>query len=124
MFMRLRYGWCKVVRCSKTPPRFVSRLTDRDASEMQWLFKPLLLLVAKSTESELAKQVEYLKAENAILGKRIDKRLYLDPEVKRLLVKLGLAVGRGVTALLTVVSYPTFRRWIGLFAPESAGPSV
>ena len=31
---------------------------------MRWLFQPLLLLVAKSTESELAKQVEYLKAEN------------------------------------------------------------
>ena len=39
---------------------------------MNWLFKPLLLLVARSTESELAKQVEYLKAENAILRKRIE----------------------------------------------------
>ena len=91
---------------------------------MNSLFKPLLLLVARSTESELAKQVEYLKAENAILRKRIDKRLYLDPEEKRLLVKLGLAVGNGITALLTAVSYPTFRRWVGIFAPESAGPSA
>ena len=36
---------------------------------MNWLFQPLLLLIAKSTESELARQVEYLKAENTILRK-------------------------------------------------------
>ena len=29
---------------------------------MKWLFHPLLLLIAKGTASELAKQVEYLKA--------------------------------------------------------------
>ena len=35
---------------------------------------------------------------------------------------MGLAVGNGITALLTAVSDPTFRRWVGIFAPESAGP--
>ena len=64
---------------------------------MNWLFQPLLLLVAKSTDSELAKQVEYLKAENAILRKQLTKRLLLCTEEKRLIVKLGLAVGKGVT---------------------------
>ena len=44
---------------------------------MKWLFHPLLLLIARSTESELAKQVEYLKAENQMLRKRITKRVML-----------------------------------------------
>jgi putative transposase len=82
---------------------------------------PLLLLLASSTDSDLAKQVEYLKAENGILRKRIDKRLYLTTAEKRLLVKLGLAIGKGIGALLTVVAYPTFRRWVGLYEPAAAG---
>jgi putative transposase len=44
---------------------------------MKWLFQPLLLLVARSTESELAKQVEFLKAENQILRKRLPRCLFL-----------------------------------------------
>ena len=81
----------------------------------------MLLLIAKSTESELARHVEYLKAENLILRKRIDKRLFLSVAEKRLLVKLGEAIGKGVAALLTVVAYPTYRRWVGLYSPETAG---
>jgi hypothetical protein len=44
---------------------------------MSWLFRPLLLRVAGSTDSALAKQVEFLKAENQILRKRIPKRVVL-----------------------------------------------
>jgi putative transposase len=62
---------------------------------MKWLFHPLLRLIARSADSELAKQVEYLKAENEILGKRIHKRLFLREEEKRLLVKLDLQAGLG-----------------------------
>jgi hypothetical protein len=60
-----------------------------------WLFHPLLLLIAKSTDSELARQVEYLKAENQILRKRVTKQLRLDEAEKRRLVKLGQAAGIG-----------------------------
>src|SRR4051812_42658937 len=38
---------------------------------MRWLFHPLLMLVASSTESELAHQIEFLKAENQMLRKRL-----------------------------------------------------
>jgi putative transposase len=88
---------------------------------MRWLYHPLLLLIAKSVQSDLAHQIEYLKAENAILRKRLPKRLILTAEEKRLVVKLGLAVGKGVQALLTVAAYPTFRRWVNLFDPGAAG---
>jgi hypothetical protein len=37
---------------------------------MKWLFAPLLMLIANSTQSELARQVEFLKAENEILRRR------------------------------------------------------
>ena len=56
---------------------------SRHGNGMRWLFQPLLLLVAKSTESELAKQVEYLKAENQILRKRLPRCLSLSLEDKR-----------------------------------------
>jgi hypothetical protein len=42
----------------------------------------LLLLLARSTESELAKQVEYFKAENLILRRRIKYRFYLLAEAE------------------------------------------
>ncbi len=71
--------------------------------------------------SELAKQFQYLKAENEVLRKHLGKRPYLEESEKRLLVKLGLAVGKGIKDLLSVVSYPTFRRWVGLYDPANAG---
>jgi hypothetical protein len=52
------------VRCSKTPARFAENLFARHVSRMNWLFQPLLLLLARSTDNELAKMVEFLKAEN------------------------------------------------------------
>src|SRR6185369_10738578 len=100
------------VRCSKTPSPLCPRSQSGDDREMRWLFQPLLMLVAKSSQSDLAHQVEYLKAENQMLRKRLGKRPYLTEPEKRLLVKLGQAVGKGITALLTIVSYPTYRRWV------------
>jgi putative transposase len=71
---------------------------------MRWFYQPLLLLLASSTDSELAKQVEYLKAENQILRRLLDKRPYLVELDKRLLVKLGQAVGKGIKDLLSIVA--------------------
>ena len=72
---------------------------------MRWLFHPLLLLLANSSESNLAKQVEYLKAENVMLRKRLRKWLRTTPEECALLVRLGEAVGPGVSRLLRIVQY-------------------
>jgi putative transposase len=46
------------------------------------------------------------------LRRHLPKRLYRNTEEKRLLVKLGEAVGSGVSALLTIVCYPTYRRYV------------
>jgi putative transposase len=69
----------------------------------------LLLFVARSTESELAKQVEFLKAEKHMLRKCLPKRVRLTSDEKKLLVKLGQAMGTGITALLSIVAYSTYR---------------
>jgi hypothetical protein len=44
---------------------------------MRGLFQPLLMLMSRSTESDLAHQVEYLKAENEMLRRRLGKRPYV-----------------------------------------------
>ncbi len=87
---------------------------------MAWLFHPLLLLIANSTRSELAGQIEFLKAENAILRARLGRQVRLTGAEKQLLVRLGTAVGKGIKAVLTVVSYKTFRVWIRQFDPATA----
>ncbi len=87
---------------------------------MAWLFHPLLLLIANSTSSELAAQVQFLKAENALLRARLGQRVRLTDDEKRLLVQLGTAVGKGIKAVLTVVSYKTFRVWVRQFDSSTA----
>jgi hypothetical protein len=42
---------------------------------MAWLFHPLMLLIAKGSDSELAKQVGFLKAENRMLRRRLPSRV-------------------------------------------------
>jgi putative transposase len=76
---------------------------------------------ARSTESELAKQVEYLKAKNQMLRKRLPKRVRFTSDEKKLLIKLGQAIGTGITTPLSIVAYSTYRSWLPLFDPEAVG---
>lgn len=50
---------------------------------MARFFHPLILMLASLGKSELARQVQYLKAENKILRARLPKRAVVRPVVAR-----------------------------------------
>jgi putative transposase len=79
---------------------------------MLGFLQPLFLLLAKSTGDDLARMVEYLKAENRILRDRLPKRIAVTPVERRRLVKLGKPLGAAIAGLVTIVSPRTFTRWI------------
>ena len=58
------------------------------------LFRPLLLVIAGSTQRELARQIRYLKAENEILRKKLPARITITPKERQRLVKFGSKLGR------------------------------
>ena len=77
------------------------------------IFQPLLFLLARSTEEELRKQNEFLKAENEMLRQRVPKKhIVLKQNEKERLMELGLALGPGIRHVITIIAYSTFRRWV------------
>ena len=80
---------------------------------MREIFQPLLFLLARSTEEDLRRQVEFLKAENEMIRRRVPKqRIFLKPHERERLLALGRALGPGVRHVITIVAYSTFRRWV------------
>ena len=88
---------------------------------MRHLWQAFMMLLAGSTDCQLALQVRYLRAENRILRSKLPRRVKLTDRERRTLVKLGRAVGAGLKHLVSVVSYSTFRRWLRDDAGEGQG---
>jgi putative transposase len=76
------------------------------------LFRPLFLLLSHATDRQLARMVEYLKAENRLLRDRLPKRLTVTVQERRRLVKLGRPLGSAIRHLVTIVTPRTFSRWL------------
>ncbi|HBN78187.1 MAG TPA: hypothetical protein DD473_20730 [Planctomycetaceae bacterium] len=79
---------------------------------MAKIFHPLLALIASATDRELAKYVEYLKAENQILRARIPGQIHTTANERQKLIKLGKGIGRAIEELITIVTPTTFFRWL------------
>lgn len=79
---------------------------------MSLIFQPLLFLLAHCTRNELIRQIEFLKAENEILRKRIPKKhIVLKSDERDRLMKLGAALGSTLKHTITIVGYGTYLRW-------------
>jgi len=76
------------------------------------VYTSLMLVIAKSTDKELARQVSYLKAENQILRSRLPRRLSLTQREKNRLVRFARNLGSALNELATIVHPSTIRRWI------------
>jgi putative transposase len=79
---------------------------------MTAVLDPLLTLLASVTRQELARQVAYLKAENQVLRSKLPKRITLTDQQRRQLVKHGKHLGPRLAQLISIVTYPTFRKWV------------
>ena len=79
---------------------------------MKNLYHRLLLLIAGSTQKELAAQIRYLKFENQILRSKLPRRVPVTDKERNRLVKFGPKVGRALGELVTIVHPDTLRRWI------------
>jgi putative transposase len=71
-----------------------------------------LLLLAGATHKELARAVEYLKAENGILRARLPKRIEVTVAERRTLLHYGRKLGSKIRGLITIVTPRTFLRWL------------
>jgi hypothetical protein len=82
-------------------------------TRMARIYYALLFLLARSAADELQKQIEFLKAENEILGTLVPKeRIFLKPSQREKLLKLGKELGPAIRHVITIVNYSTFRRWV------------
>ena len=75
-------------------------------------YQALMVLLARATDRELARQIQFLKAENVILRTRLPKRIITTSGERRRLVKLGKPLGPAIKNPITIVKSDTFARWV------------
>jgi len=79
---------------------------------MKNLYHNLLLLIAGSTQKQLAAQIQYLKAENEVLRARLPSQVKTTAQERTRLVKFGEKLGDAIQEIVTIVKPSTLLRWI------------
>lgn len=79
---------------------------------MASIFQSLLLVIAGSTQRELARQIKYLKVENQVLRSKLPARITITAKERERLLKFGAGLGKALQQIVTIVSPSTFLRWI------------
>jgi putative transposase len=77
------------------------------------ILHPIFALLASVSRQELARQVAYLREENRILRARLPEHLVTTPYERRSLLRFGRKLRMQLKELISIVSYQTFRRWVG-----------
>ena len=84
----------------------------------------LAFVFARSSETELVRQVQYLQAENRILRAKLPKRITITLAERATLLKFGKPLGTAIQHLISIVHPRTFDRWKAeerWFAAHSVG---
>lgn len=79
---------------------------------MSRLFHPLLMLIATSTDRRLARHVQYLAEELAILRNRLPQEIHTTKAERARLLKFGKPLGKDIDRVIQIVTPGTFRRWV------------
>lgn len=79
---------------------------------MRNIYHSLLLVIAGSTQKELASQIRYLKAENEVLRSKLPYRISVTAQEKNRLVRFGAKLGKALDKIVSIVAPGTLRRWI------------
>ncbi len=76
------------------------------------LLQALFQLMGKAVQSDLVRQIEYLRVENQVLRSKLGQRVMVNPSERRRLVRFGRVLGAHLKDCLSIVSYHTFQRWV------------
>ena len=79
---------------------------------MKQFSHPLLSLLSSLTRQELARQVGYLKEENKLLRARLPEKIVTTEKERSRLMKVDRKLGTKLRELMTIVTYPTFCKWV------------
>ncbi len=78
----------------------------------QGLFQALFQLLGNAVQSDLVRQIEYLRVENQVLRSWLTKRVIVTPSERRRLLRFGLVLGKDLKSCLSIVSLQTFQKWV------------